>query len=196
MKPIRTVALYGRVSKREGQDTENQLAQLREFCQRQGWAIAAEYVDHASGKNHDRQQFKALFADASQRRFDAVVTWALDRLSREGVAQTFEHIKTLLSYGVQYVSFTEAHFRTTGPAGELMIAIAAWIASQERQRISERTIAGLQRARRAGATLGRPRLVIDRERVLRLAEAGQSMREIGKALGISAASVCRMLAQA
>ena len=75
-----------------------------------------------------------MFAAASRREFDAVVTWALDRLSREGVAQTFEHIKTLLAYGVQYISYTEAHFRTTGPAGELMIAIAAWIAQQERIR--------------------------------------------------------------
>jgi hypothetical protein len=40
---------------------------------------------------------------------------ALDRLSREGVAKTFDHIKVLRSYGVEYVSFTEPHFRTTGP---------------------------------------------------------------------------------
>jgi hypothetical protein len=44
------------------------------------------------------------------------------------VAQTFDHIKTLRGYGVEYVSFSEPHFRTTGPAGELMIAVAAWIA--------------------------------------------------------------------
>ena len=194
MKPIRTVALYGRVSRREGQDTENQLAQLREFAARQGWAIAAEYVDHATGKHHDRTAFKALFAAAARREFDAVVTWALDRLSREGVAQTFEHIKTLLSHGVQYLSYTEPHFRTTGPAGELMIAIAAWIAQQERQRISERTIAGLARAKRAGSVLGRPRLVVDRSRVAELHAAGHSVRAIASQLGCSPASVCRMLA--
>ena len=55
-----------------------------------------------------------MLGDASRRQFDAIVTWALDRLSREGVAQTFEHIKMLRGYGVEYISYQEAHFRTTG----------------------------------------------------------------------------------
>jgi DNA invertase Pin-like site-specific DNA recombinase len=193
MKKLR-VALYARVSTRDkGQDNENQLAQLREFCAANGWSIAAEYVDRATGKHSDREQFKVMFAAASRREFDAVVTWALDRLSREGVAQTFEHLKQLLSYGVQYVSYTEAHFRTTGPAGELMIAIAAWIAQQERKRLSERVLAGLDRARKAGRVGGRPRVVVDRSAVTQLDAEGMTTREIGDQLGISAASVCRIL---
>jgi DNA invertase Pin-like site-specific DNA recombinase len=190
------VALYARVSTRDkGQDTENQLASLRDFAKSQNWTITHEYVDRASGKTGDRQEFKRLFQDASRRQFDIVLTWALDRFSREGVAQTFEHIKTLLGYGVQFVSYTEAHFRTTGPAGELMIAIAAWIAKQERQRLSERTIAGMERARRAGQHVGRPKLIVNRHRVAQLAQDGLTTREIGEDLGISAASVCRILAQ-
>ena len=194
MKPIVNIALYARVSTRDkGQDNEVQLAQLREFCQRHNWNIVHEYLDRASGKHGDRKEFRAMFAAASRREFDAVVTWALDRLSREGVAQTFEHIKTLLAYGVQYISYTEAHFRTTGPAGELMIAIAAWIAQQERIRLSERTKAGLERARRAGRIGGRPSLVVDRKRIAQLDEEGLTMREIAEEMGISAASVCRIL---
>jgi DNA invertase Pin-like site-specific DNA recombinase len=140
-------------------------------------------VDRITGKRSDRKQFRAMFAAASRREFDAVITWALDRLSREGVAQTFEHIKTLL----------EAHFRTTGPAGELMIAIAAWIAQQERIRLSERVHAGLAKARKAGRIGGRPSLVVDRERLAQLDEEGWITREIGEEMGISAASVSRLL---
>src|ERR1035441_639188 len=140
MKAITTVALYGRVSTRDkGQDNENQMIALREFCAKSGWTIAHEYVDKATGKHSDRVQFQAMLAGASRREFDAIVTWALDRLSREGVYQTFDHIKTLRGYGVEYISFQESYFRTTGPAGELMIAIASWIAQQERVRLSERT---------------------------------------------------------
>jgi len=197
MKPIATVALYARVSTRDkGQDNENQLIALREFCAKQGWTVAHEYVDRATGKHSDREQFTAMFSAASRRGFDAIITWALDRLSREGVAQTFEHIKTLLGYGVQYVSYTEPHFRTTGPAGELMIAIAAWIAQQERARLSERTRAGLQRARRAGRIGGRPRLVVNRAKVVQMGADGQTTREIGAKLAISAASVSRILRSA
>lgn len=195
MKPIVNVALYARVSTRDkGQDNENQLAQLREFCEKHGWRVVREYIDTASGKHSDRAQFRAMFAAAARREFDAIVTWALDRLSREGVAQTFEHIKTLLGYGVQFVSYTEPHFRTTGPAGELMIAIAAWIAQQERVRLSERTIAGLRKARKEGRIGGRPRVVVDREKARRLHEKGMKLREIGAELGISAATVMRILA--
>lgn len=195
MKPIMNVALYARVSTRDkGQDNENQLAQLREFCEKQGWRVVHEYCDRASGKHTDRAQFQAMFAGASRREFDAVVTWALDRIARSGVAQTFEHIKTLLGYGVQFVSYTEPHFRTSGPAGELMIAIAAWIAQQERIRLSERTIAGLRKARKEGRIGGRPRKVMDREQARRLRQQGLTLRQIGDELGISAATALRILA--
>ena len=187
-------ALYARVStKDKGQDTDNQLAQLRDFCAASGWTITAEFVDHATGKRSDRDQFKAMFAAAGRREFDYLVTWALDRLSREGVAKTFEHIKQLRGYGVEYVSYTEPHFRTTGPAGELMIAVAAWIAEQEHKRISERTIAGLQKARRAGRIGGRRPLIVDRDKIAELDECGLTMREIAEEMGISASAVCRIL---
>src|ERR1017187_2020934 len=194
MKPIKTVALYARVSTRDkGQDNEVQLIALREFCAKQGWTIAHEYVDRVTGKHSDREQFQAMLSGASRREFDAIITWALDRLSREGVAETFEHIKTLGGYGVQYISYMEPHFRTTGPAGELMISIAAWIAQQERVRLSERTLAGLEKARRAGRVGGRPRLIVDRAKVAQMDAEGMTTREIGEELGVSAASVCRLL---
>lgn len=122
-------AIYARVSTADGrQDSDNQITELRRFAEVQGWDIAGEYIDHESGSKADRAQFRRMFTDAAKRRFDLVLVWALDRLTREGVAETFEYIKRLTSNGVQFVSFTEEHFRTTGPAGELMIAVAAWIA--------------------------------------------------------------------
>ncbi len=187
------VALYGRVSTRDaGQDTENQLVQLRQFCQRNGWEIAHEYIDKTSGKTANRTQFQQMFTDAAQRRFDAVLVWALDRFTREGVAETFEHVKRLVSDGVQFVSFTEEHFRTTGPAGELMLAVAAWIAKQERIRISERTRAGLQRAVREGKTLGRPKVVCDRYGVRELRTQGLSLGKIATQLNLPKTTVARI----
>jgi DNA invertase Pin-like site-specific DNA recombinase len=103
-------------------------------------------VDYASGKDAEREKFQELFSLAARRQIDVVVVWALDRFSREGVAETFAHIQKLASYGVGLVSVTEPHFRTPGPAGELLIAVAAWIAKQERIRISERVRAGLETA--------------------------------------------------
>jgi DNA invertase Pin-like site-specific DNA recombinase len=76
---------------------------------------------------------------------------------------------------------------------DAVLSILATIAKQERVRISERVTAGLERARKAGAAIGRPKLVVDRDRIAALDADGWTTREIGEEFGISAASVCRML---
>src|SRR5713101_7560939 len=77
-------ALYARVSTADkGQDPEMQLRELREYCERRGWTVSAEYVDvGVSGAKDSRPQLNKLMSDAKQRRFDAVLVWKLDRLGR------------------------------------------------------------------------------------------------------------------
>ena len=191
-----------RVSTSDGrQEVDNQLTELRQFAERQGWEIIHEYVDHESGGKADRAEFRRMFADAAQRRFDLALVWALDRLTRECVAETFEHIRRLTAHGVQFVSFTEEHFRTTGPAGELLIAVAAWIAKQKRLRISERVKAGLRRVKengsRSGRPVGRPRVVLDRERIRQLRDTEKlTWPEIARRVRSTNGSVRRAYAEA
>src|SRR6266404_7413291 len=151
------IALYARVStKDKGQETENQLVQLREFAAKQGWQITREYIDRETGSNSDRAEFQAMFADASKRKFDLLVFWSLDRLSREGVLETLQHLNRLTSYGVGYRSFTEQYFDSCGIFKDAVIAIIATVAKQERVRISLRVRAGLEVARAKGKRIGRP----------------------------------------
>ncbi len=183
------VALYGRISTRDkGQDTENQLVQLREFAAKSGWTIYREYVDQESGSTAEREQFQALFKDASQRKFDTVLFWSLDRLSREGVLETLQHLNRLTSYGVGYRSFTEQYFDSCGVFRDAVIAIVATVAKQERVRISERTRAGLAIARAKGKVLGRPSLNVNPTEVARMRAEGNSFRAIADKLGISVAT--------
>jgi DNA invertase Pin-like site-specific DNA recombinase len=158
-----------------------------------GWSVAHEYVDRATGKHSDREQFRRLFKDASQRRFDLVLFWSLDRFSREGVLETLHHLQRLAQYGVGYRSFTEQYLDCCGVFKDAVLSILATIAKQERVRLSERVHAGLAKARRAGRIGGRPALVVDRVRLARLDEEGMTTREIGEEMGISAASVPRLL---
>jgi DNA invertase Pin-like site-specific DNA recombinase len=82
------IAIYARVST-DKQDNDNQLIQLREFASKQGWIIVAEYVDTVSGSGKkERPQFKRMILEASQRQFDLLLFWKLDRLSREGTRRT------------------------------------------------------------------------------------------------------------
>jgi DNA invertase Pin-like site-specific DNA recombinase len=200
-RPARTImrcAIYSHVSTSDkGQETRNQSDQQRRYAEAQGWEVV-EFTDHESGKHSNRPQFQALFAAASRREIDIVLVCALDRFSREGVAQTFGHIRRLLDYKVQFESLTEPHFRTTGPAGELMIAIAAWIAQQERIRISDRTEAGLATARSKGRLGGRPAKVFDRDRALamRAQDPPVSWRKIASALKVPQSSLRVVLRKA
>jgi DNA invertase Pin-like site-specific DNA recombinase len=189
---IKTVALYSRVSTRDkGQDTENQLAQLREFAARQGWTIVAEFVDHASGSSSDREQFQEMFADASKRKFDLLLFWSLDRLSREGVLETLQHLQRLTAYGVEWRSYTEQFLDSVGPFRDAVLAILASLAKQERIRISERTVAGLRTARARGKVLGRPAKRLDSVAVRRLRADGLSFAQIAKRMNASVGSVFR-----
>ena len=189
------VALYGRVSKDNGkQDTENQLGELREFCHRSNWEIVREYVDRASGKTADRPQFGQLFDDAAKRKFDLVLFWALDRFSREGTLATLQHLQKLSSYGVDWRSYQESYLDSCGPFKDVVVSLMATLAKQERLRISERTKAGLQRARRAGKTLGRPRVKVDIQKLRRLRESGLSLRQISAKSRLSLSTVVRSLA--
>lgn len=181
-------AIYARVSDGRHQDVSNQLAQLKSYADAKSCTVVSEYVDGDSGAKADRPALQKLFDAASRREFDVVLVWALDRFTRQGVAQTFEYIKNLKTFGVEFESFTEPHFRTTGPAGELMIAIAAWIAEQERNRIRERVAAGIARAKehgtKSGRPTGRPKATFHRDQVPVLREAGLTWNAISIKLGV------------
>jgi DNA invertase Pin-like site-specific DNA recombinase len=157
MKQLRC-SIYARVSTDDkGQDPLNQLLQLREFAIRQGWEVVHEYTDEASAKNGDRKGFKALFADAARRRFDVVLFWSLDRLTREGTYKTHVYLRQLSDAGVKFKSFTEQYIDSLGIFGDAIIGILAAMAQQERVRISDRTKAGIERKKAEGKTWKRGR---------------------------------------
>jgi DNA invertase Pin-like site-specific DNA recombinase len=186
--------IYSRISTSK-QEAENQLAQLRSFAASQGWRIKREYIDIATGKNSDREQFKALFKAASRREFELVLFWSLDRFSREGVLETLSHLQSLTHYGVGYRSFTEQYLDSCGMFRDAVISILAVIAKQERVRLSERTVAGLERARARGRIGGRPRAACDPSEVLRLKTDGKTLAEIALKLKVSKSTVYRVLQQ-
>lgn len=189
-----TVAIYSRVStKDKGQDVTNQLRQLREFCSKLGYSVVREYVDYTSAKTGERDAFKQMFEAASRREFDVVLFWALDRFSREGVFETLQYLQRLTSYGVGYKSYTEQYLDSCGMFRDAVISILASIAKQERIRLSERTIAGLERARAHGRMGGRPRVQCDREAVISFHKKGMSLGKIASELRLSKSTVSRIV---
>lgn len=188
------VALYARVSKDDGtQDPENQLHEMREYVTRQGWTLIDEYVDRATGKNADRKHFKRMMRDAEAKHFDLLVFWALDRLSREGVLETLQHLRRLNDWGVNWQSRSEQHIDSCGIFKDVIISLMATLAKQERIRISERTKAGLRRVQAAGKHIGRPALPVDVARLRELQASGVKTRDLPEHIGLSRATIMRAL---
>ncbi len=189
------VAIYARVStKDKGQDTENQLHQLREFAERHG-TIYKVFTDQESGGKADRTEFKVLLLEAYQKKFDLIVFWRLDRFSREGALATLRYLKELKDHGVNYKSFTEPYLDSLGPFGDVIVSMLATIAAQDLIKISENTKAALAKKKAAGVQLGAPtkgEQVINQVRQLK--KNGASNQFIARTLQISPTTVAKYLA--
>lgn len=160
-----------------------------------GHAVSGEYVDCESGRKgaEKRKRFAALFDDAAKRKFDCVLFWALDRFSREGMAHTIIHLQRLSSYGVAFHSYTEAHLATDNElVRNVLLALLSSLAEVEAQKTSERTKAGLARARANGIRIGRPKLRLElRQKIARRTAKGETPYSIAKALGIDRHTVAK-----
>jgi putative DNA-invertase from lambdoid prophage Rac len=136
-----------------------------------------------------------MLADVRAGRLQGVAVWALDRLHRSmtGAINTVLELDRL---GVPVLSVREGWLDTSGPVRPLLVAIFGWVAEQERTRLIERVHAGLDRARRQGKALGRPRTSIVLLRAAaELVEAGTPVAAAARAKGISRASLYRYLSE-
>jgi DNA invertase Pin-like site-specific DNA recombinase len=184
-KTIRA-AIYARVSTTD-QTCENQLLELRSYCQARGWP-ATEYVDTGvSGAKERRPALDRLMAAASKRQIDAVVVWRLDRLGRS-LKHLIDTIKALADAGVSFVC-PEQGIDTSSSAGRLQLHVLGAFAEFERDLIRERIAAGLARARKDGKRLGRRRMRIGERDLRRTAHL--TVRDAAEALKVPATRVYR-----
>lgn len=183
-------ALYVRVSTRE-QTMANQERELRRWADRLGLQVLTCYSDTASGARSGRSALTEVLTGGHRREFDTLLIWSLDRLTREGIGATARYLDQLRRGGVRVMSYQEPWLDTGGPVGDLLVAIFAWIARQERERLGERVRAGLARARAQGVRFGRPARDLDLEDVRRRRAAGQAWRTIARALKIPSRTLRR-----
>lgn len=151
------------------------------------------FEEKASGAQRDRPELKA--AIEYLRPGDVLVVWKLDRLARS-LRQLIETVEDLQERGIGFVSITEG-IDTTSPGGKLVFHVFGALAEFEREMITERTRAGLKAAKARGRKLGRPAaLSEDQIKMARSMKASgdHSMPQIAKQLGVSRATLYRVLA--
>jgi DNA invertase Pin-like site-specific DNA recombinase len=179
------VALYARVStKNSCQNPETQFVALREYAQHRGFTVAGEYVDVGiSGAGDRRPELDRLMVDARKRRFDAVLVARFDRFARstKHLVLALEEFQAL---GIDFISLSES-VDTSTPMGRMVFTVIGAVAELERSLIRERVVMGLNRVRKGGKKLGRPRVRVDAAAVAQLRVQGRSWAEISTTLGIS-----------
>jgi DNA invertase Pin-like site-specific DNA recombinase len=186
-------AIYVRVST-DKQTVENQLRELRQIAERRGWQVVEEYHDAgiSGAKGRDqRPGLDQMLKDASRRKFDVVMAWAIDRLGRS-LIDLLGTIQSLEACGVD-LYLDQQSIDTTTPAGRLMFQMTGAFAEFERSMIRQRVKAGLRRAVEQGKQLGRPRVspAIEK-RIQSHLRKGMGILKVASELGVGTSTVQRI----
>jgi DNA invertase Pin-like site-specific DNA recombinase len=141
-----------------GQDLDVQRPAVERLVSHRGWSVVAEYMitDSAShpGMTY-RDGMARILADAHAGRWRYLVTFAADRVSREGIEVLLGFVRQLGERGCSLVSVSEPWLSGDPHSAELLLAIAGWLAAQESRRKSERARADVEKRRAAGLPVGR-----------------------------------------
>src|SRR5262245_55219041 len=187
---MKRAALYMRVStKNHGQTTETQAVALKEYAARRAFEIIEEYRDEGvSGSKDSRPALDKLMKDARVRKFDVVIVARFDRFARS-VSHLLRALEEFSHLGIDFISLSES-IDTSTPVGRMIFTVLGAVAELERNLIKERVHMGIQRARRQGKTLGRPKRIFDRAKARRMLET-MSAREVARQLGVSRGVIVR-----
>jgi DNA invertase Pin-like site-specific DNA recombinase len=150
-----TAAIWARVST-DAQEVDNQLPDIERLCRHRSLTITKRYVlsDVSASNGAHKEMLARMLGDAHAGRFDVLVVWAADRISRGGIEELLRIIRELRERNVALISVKEPWLSGSDATTELLAAIAAWVAEQESRRRSERVKAGLARRRAAGKPMG------------------------------------------
>ena len=190
------VALYARVSKALEQNPENQMIDLRKWAAAAGHVVAGEYVDEISSKD-TRPNKEAVLRMLRLGEVDGVAFWSLDRWGRT-MSELVLELEEFSKSGKALISLKEG-LDLSSAAGRLMANVLAAMANFERDRIRERTMLGLARAKAQGKKLGRPWWKVKnyskptREMVLSISDKGYYLEVMAEKLSTSKYMVWKVL---
>ena len=188
---MKKVCLYCRVSTTH-QTSENQLRELRAVAERMGYEIVSEFIDNGiSGakSRKDRPALDEMMKLATQRKFEVVMCWSIDRLGRS-LQHLVEILNELQAMKID-LFFMQQGMDTTTPSGRMIFSVFGAIGEFERNLIRERVIAGQQRAKASGIHIGRPTKMNEgmRSAIKAMHENGMSIRQIAKSCKVGIGTV-------
>lgn len=188
---MKRVAIYARVSTDRSQTVENQLRELHEVAQRQGWIVVAVFTDEgiSGAKGRDqRPGYDALLKGVARRDFEMIAAWSVDRLGRS-LPHLVGFLGDIQAKGVDLYLHQQG-LDTSTPSGRAMFGMLGVFAEFERAMIRERIMAGL---RRTSKKSGRKPMPEDRVEAIRKSlRDGQGIRATARAHRASTTTVTKL----
>lgn len=184
---MRIVAVYVRVSTTDkGQTVDTQVQPIAEYVTRHEDMIVHNWYMEEVSAVKTRPIFASMMEDARLKKFDTVIVWKIDRFARS-TREFLNYIFELDKLRIRFISITQGiDTDRSNPSSRLLMTILGAIAEFERELIKERVNAGIARAKTRGVyTGGRPKVILNIDRVMELHKAGHSVREIAKSLKVS-----------
>lgn len=151
------VAIYTRVSTEE-QTEQNQVKALRQYAINQGWNIAGEYTDAGSAFQHANQKgLKRLMDECQRKHYERILVYDVSRLTRKGPLELMLLLKRFADKGAPVHSYLDSAINVSNEFQPVLVAIYGMMAKTFSTQLSERTKAGMERAKAEGKHIGRPR---------------------------------------
>ena len=192
---VRKACVYARCSTSD-QQVSNQLIEVRDHCSKMGWEIVKEYIDEGlSGtlSRDKRPAFNEMIKDGYRKKFDSVVCWDISRLGRS-MKELIMFLSDMKDRDIGICSLRQG-FDTSTSMGSIMYQFVGILSEWEASMISERTLAGLERAKREGKTLGRRKVTNDTmtAKIIELRSENKSLRAIASEVGVSTGTIRKVL---
>ncbi len=190
------VALYCRVStSTKDQTTENQVRELKSYCERMDYEIVKIYEDEVSGakSREKRPAYSELCKDAFLKKFDIVIGWDVSRFGRS-MKEFVSFLSDMDEKGIGVIAVKNG-LDTSSSSGRMMMKLIGVLEEWNREMLIERTNARLARTVANGTKLGRKKITNDTmtAKILELRTAKKSIRAIASEVGVSTATVQREL---
>ena len=183
---------YVRVSTRS-QSYDEQVDQIKKFCQFKDYNLVNIFEDKASGKNTDREGYRNMIValERNPQNVTIIIATKLDRIGRS--------LLDLINFSVWCkerkidLIFTQSNINTTTSEGRLFFHNMGAFAEYERERIAERTSEGRTRYVNNGGKLGRKEKKINMDEVKRLIAEGVPKAEVARRMKVDRSTIYHRL---
>ena len=190
------VVLYCRVSTSDkNQTTENQVRELKLYCERMDYEIVQIYEDEVSGAKtrEKRPQYNQMIKDSFHRKFDLIIGYDVSRFGRS--MKEFVHfLSDMDERGIGVIAVKNG-LQTNSSSGRMMMKLIGVLEEWNREILIERTKSGLRRTVANGTKLGR-KTVLTKDIKSQIVDAhleGLSIRKIAEKVQVNRGAVQRFL---